>query len=94
VFPIIGSRTAEQLEANLEGLSVTLSPSQIKYLESVKPLDVGFPHYAIVSPIFNQSQFPLNYNKFQGNGETDNFKFKSGGVIERVEPLKAIPLSK
>ncbi|KAG0692633.1 NADP-dependent oxidoreductase domain-containing protein [Suillus ampliporus] len=32
VFPIIGGRKVEQLEANLESLAISLTPEQVKYL--------------------------------------------------------------
>ncbi|KAI0719853.1 Aldo/keto reductase [Cerioporus squamosus] len=44
VFPIVGCRKIEQLQANLEALDVSLSPEQIKYLEGILPFDPGFPH--------------------------------------------------
>ncbi|KAK7043914.1 putative aryl-alcohol dehydrogenase aad14 [Paramarasmius palmivorus] len=43
VFPILGARKAEQLVANVEALDISLSPDQIKYLESILPFDSGFP---------------------------------------------------
>ncbi|KAG1745987.1 NADP-dependent oxidoreductase domain-containing protein [Suillus paluster] len=47
VFPIIGVRKVEQLEANLESLAISLSPEQVKYLESIVPFDIGFPNMMI-----------------------------------------------
>ncbi|KAI0767475.1 Aldo/keto reductase [Fomes fomentarius] len=44
VFPVIGCRKLEQLQANIEALDIALSPEQIKYLENVLPFDLGFPH--------------------------------------------------
>jgi len=49
VFPIIGGRKVEQLEANLESLAISLTPEHVKYLESVVPFDPGFPYSIIVS---------------------------------------------
>ena len=49
VFPIIGGRKKEQLEANIEALNVALSEEQIKYLEGVLPFDPGFPSVMLVS---------------------------------------------
>ncbi|KAG7086751.1 hypothetical protein E1B28_002683 [Marasmius oreades] len=43
VFPLIGGRKVEQLEQNLEALDITLSPEQIKFLESQVPFDIGYP---------------------------------------------------
>ncbi|KAF9237344.1 NADP-dependent oxidoreductase domain-containing protein [Melanogaster broomeanus] len=43
VFPIVGGRKVEQLEANLEALEIVLTPEHIKYLENIVPFDPGFP---------------------------------------------------
>lgn len=43
VFPLIGGRRVEYLYDNIQALSVRLSEEQIRFLESVKPLDVGYP---------------------------------------------------
>ncbi|KAL0060906.1 putative aryl-alcohol dehydrogenase aad14 [Marasmius tenuissimus] len=43
VFPIIGGRKVEQLMQNLEALDITLTPEQIKFLESPVPFKLGFP---------------------------------------------------
>ncbi|KAL7928369.1 NADP-dependent oxidoreductase domain-containing protein [Trichoderma chlorosporum] len=43
VFPIIGGRKVEHLKDNIKALSIKLTDEQIKFLESVKPFDLGFP---------------------------------------------------
>ncbi|KAG1885014.1 NADP-dependent oxidoreductase domain-containing protein [Suillus subluteus] len=43
VFPIIGGRKVEHLEANLESLTISLTTEHVKYLESIVPFDPGFP---------------------------------------------------
>ncbi|KII90748.1 hypothetical protein PLICRDRAFT_174119 [Plicaturopsis crispa FD-325 SS-3] len=43
VFPIIGGRKVEHLLANIEALSVKLTPEHMTYLESIIPFDPGFP---------------------------------------------------
>ncbi|KAG1822881.1 NADP-dependent oxidoreductase domain-containing protein [Suillus subaureus] len=43
VFPIVGGRKVEQLEANLESLAISLTPEHVKYLESIVPFNSGFP---------------------------------------------------
>ncbi|KAH0831887.1 NADP-dependent oxidoreductase domain-containing protein [Lanmaoa asiatica] len=43
VFPIIGGRKVEHLQANLEALEIVLTPKHIEYLESIVPFDPGFP---------------------------------------------------
>ncbi|KKA22299.1 Aryl-alcohol dehydrogenase Aad14 [Rasamsonia emersonii CBS 393.64] len=45
VFPLVGGRKIEHLKANIQALSIKLTPEQIAYLESIVPFDVGFPGY-------------------------------------------------
>jgi aryl-alcohol dehydrogenase-like predicted oxidoreductase len=47
--PIIGARTAEQLQENLEALEVDLTPSQVARLNEVSAIDLGFPHAMLAS---------------------------------------------
>jgi aryl-alcohol dehydrogenase-like predicted oxidoreductase len=49
VFPIIGGRKVEHLEANLESLAISLTATQVQYLESIAPFNPGFPNVLIVS---------------------------------------------
>lgn len=49
VFPIIGGRKVEHLNANIEALTISLTQEQIEYLENVVPFDPGFPNTMIVS---------------------------------------------
>ncbi|KAJ5628157.1 Aldo/keto reductase [Penicillium lividum] len=44
VFPIVGGRKIQHLNENIEALSIRLTAEQIEYLESQKPLDIGFPN--------------------------------------------------
>ena len=43
VFPIIGGRKVEHLMANIEALTISLSPEQMKFLEGFAPFSPGFP---------------------------------------------------
>ncbi|PLB34202.1 aldo/keto reductase [Aspergillus candidus] len=43
VYPLVGGRKVKHLQDNILALSLKLTPEQIASLESVKPLDVGFP---------------------------------------------------
>ena len=43
VFPIIGGRKVEHLQANLEALEISLSDEQIKKLDNIVPFNKGFP---------------------------------------------------
>lgn len=52
VFPIVGGRKVEYLEANIDALRITLTPEHVKFLEGIIPFDVGFPHNFLVSVEF------------------------------------------
>jgi len=43
VFPIIGGRNIEQLEANIQALSIELSKEEIDEIDGAAPFDLGFP---------------------------------------------------
>ena len=51
VFPIIGGRKVENLVENIEALDIALTDEHLKFLDSIAPLDLGFPHNMIVSRI-------------------------------------------
>ncbi|KAL4935436.1 hypothetical protein BDV06DRAFT_234317 [Aspergillus oleicola] len=44
VFPIVGGRKVEHLLENIQALKIRLTKEQVEFLESVRPLDMGFPH--------------------------------------------------
>lgn len=48
IFPIVGGRKVEHLQANIEALSISLSEEQIKFIDGVLPFDKGFPSTLIV----------------------------------------------
>ncbi|HWQ83317.1 MAG TPA: hypothetical protein VN363_02055, partial [Anaerolineales bacterium] len=41
---ILGARHLEQLQDNLGALDLTLTPEQIFKLDSLSPIQLGFPH--------------------------------------------------
>ncbi|OJI99535.1 hypothetical protein ASPVEDRAFT_126340 [Aspergillus versicolor CBS 583.65] len=43
VFPVIGCRTVEHLESNIESLAVALTDEEIYEIEDATPFDIGFP---------------------------------------------------
>ncbi|KAL2809386.1 NADP-dependent oxidoreductase domain-containing protein [Aspergillus granulosus] len=43
VFPVVGGRKIEHLRENIRALDIRLTQAQIDYLESIKPLEVGYP---------------------------------------------------
>lgn len=48
MFPIVGGRKVEHMLANIEALNISLTPTQIKYIESALPFDLGFPSNLVV----------------------------------------------
>jgi aryl-alcohol dehydrogenase-like predicted oxidoreductase len=44
MVPILGARTREQLEDNLESLHVTLGDDHLARLDEISKIDLGFPH--------------------------------------------------
>ena len=44
VIPIIGARRLSQLHDNLESLTLSLTPDQVKSLDDASQIDLGFPH--------------------------------------------------
>ncbi|KAL4957319.1 NADP-dependent oxidoreductase domain-containing protein [Aspergillus filifer] len=43
IFPLVGGRKIEHLRDNIGALDIRLTQAQIDYLESVKPLEPGYP---------------------------------------------------
>lgn len=43
-YPIIGGRKTEHLKANIEGLTLSLTPEDVAEIETGYEFDVGFPH--------------------------------------------------
>ena len=44
VLPIVGTRTPEQLEDHLGALKVTLTDEQVRRLDAVTAIALGYPH--------------------------------------------------
>jgi len=44
VFPVVGTRKLNQLEDNLKAVDIVLTETQMKDLDSVSAIELGFPH--------------------------------------------------
>ena len=65
VFPIIGGRKVEHLHQNIEALSISLTPTQVKALDDIVPFDKGFPYSIFVSKALPKYEFePSNTHHF------------------------------
>lgn len=96
VFPIIGGRKVEHLQANLEALEIALSDEQIQKLDNIVPFNKGFPF-----SIFVSSKSPVVYaheNSFvrgkQGDGSDYNNLYKSAGHFDNWPKAGTIRPSK
>ena len=78
VFPIIGQRKIEHLQANVEALSLELTPEDVKEIETGYEFDLGFPH-SFLCP------------RGHGAGGPQDVEFSAGmGHFDYVQPAQAI----
>lgn len=56
--PIVGARTAAQLENNLAALELCLEADQIDRLNAASQIELGFPHDMLRRPMADQLLFP------------------------------------
>ncbi len=52
---LLGASKLEQLENNLDSLNTHLSPDQIKRLDAISRVDMGFPHQHLANPTLRQT---------------------------------------
>jgi aryl-alcohol dehydrogenase-like predicted oxidoreductase len=51
---LLGASKLEQLENNLDALNTRLSPDQIKRLDDISRVEMGFPHAVLANPATKQ----------------------------------------
>jgi aryl-alcohol dehydrogenase-like predicted oxidoreductase len=56
VIPIVGARKLPQLEDNLRSLEIAFSPEQLRRLDDVSAVAMGFPH-DLLSGVIRNSVF-------------------------------------
>ncbi|KAI0865524.1 NADP-dependent oxidoreductase domain-containing protein [Xylaria cubensis] len=78
IFPVLGGRKVEHLKANIEALSLELSPEDIKEIEGGYDFDLGFPHKFM----------SLNGSMIQGPQDINILALM--GHFDYVAPAKAI----
>jgi hypothetical protein len=54
---LLGASKLEQLENNLAALNTRLSPDQIKRLDDISRVEMGFPHAVLANPSIKQMIF-------------------------------------
>ncbi|KAL1967373.1 hypothetical protein VTN77DRAFT_3157 [Rasamsonia byssochlamydoides] len=78
LFPIIGGRKVEHLKANVEALSLELTPEDVAEIEKGYDFDLGFPHNF------------LNMAGYAPQGPQDVSFLSSMGHFDYVAPQTAI----
>ncbi|KAI1740535.1 aryl-alcohol dehydrogenase [Xylaria scruposa] len=78
IFPVLGGRKVEHLKANIEALSLELSPKDIREIEGGYDFDLGFPHKFM----------SLNGSMIQGPQDINILALM--GHFDYVAPAKAI----
>ena len=63
IIPIIGARTAEQLEENMECLKYPLDSEHMKRLDEVSRIELGFPHEFLVREHIRNLIYGFTYDK-------------------------------
>ncbi|NEP85236.1 MAG: aldo/keto reductase, partial [Okeania sp. SIO3B3] len=67
VLPIIGAKTAPQLEDNLKSLDVNLSAEHLTKLNEVSKIDLGFPHDFLSRPQVRTIAFGGTYDSIDNH---------------------------
>ncbi|KAK8075135.1 aldo/keto reductase [Apiospora hydei] len=70
LFPVVGGRKVEQLKANVEALSLELSPEDVAEIEKGYDFDVGFPH-SILNSNGTMVKGPQDVTLLAGMGHFD-----------------------
>lgn len=63
IIPIVGARTSEQLEENLKSKDIILSDEQMKKLDEVSKIELGFPHEFLQGDVISNLLFGGMLNK-------------------------------
>ena len=90
VFPIIGGRKIEHLHANIEALSISLTPEQVKALDNIVPFKKGFP-YDLFVRVSLPSFISRGSYAIQGDGSEYNFLYASAGHFDKwpvAQPIR------
>ncbi|OAP57141.1 hypothetical protein AYL99_07878 [Fonsecaea erecta] len=96
VFPIIGGRKIEHLEANIDNLSIQLSEEDIREIEAAAPMNLGYPHAFLsskpdkhVGPT-RPTKLEMWWSAFEGVEEPKCIVPNSRGVDDANEERKTL----
>ena len=78
IFPMVGGNSVENLKANVEALSLELTPEDVAELDKGYDFDIGFPHSF------------LTMAGYSAQGPQDIFHLSGLGYFDYVAPPKAI----
>ena len=83
--------------SNLEALEISLTPQHVKFLDSVAPFDIGFPHTMIVRSTSPRRSLYLLFTNVpydQGDGSVNALLNNFTGHIAywpRAQPISGAP---
>lgn len=75
VFPIIGGRKVDHLKANIQALTLNLSPEDIQEIDGATEFDAGFPNDFL-------------YRGGNSFGGPDVWLLQMGGTFDHIQPPK------
>lgn len=90
IFPIIGGRKVEHLQANMEALSISLSKEQMVFLDSLQPFDKGYPLNILVSLLLRAMLLIFIFIYLQGDPSGYPRPVRSIATIDVVPVVSAI----
>jgi aryl-alcohol dehydrogenase-like predicted oxidoreductase len=67
IIPIVGARTAAQLQENLEVLDFSLDDAEVKKLDEVSRIELGFPHDFLAQESVRQIVYGGTYGQFDNH---------------------------
>jgi aryl-alcohol dehydrogenase-like predicted oxidoreductase len=70
IIPILGARTVNQLEDNIGCLDVTLDDKDLRRLDEVSSVDLGFPHEFLKSANIRKILFGETFDKIDNHRPT------------------------
>jgi len=90
VFPIVGGRKVEHLEANIKSLEIRLTAEEIQTLNDVQKFDWGFPVRSAPSAVADLGQYdPFGRDPTIENAEP-GFLMKAVGSLDYVQQPRSL----
>jgi len=89
VFPIVGGRKVEHLEANIKSLEIRLTAEEIQTLNDVQKFDWGFPVRSAPRSRSSRQYEPFGRDPTIDNAEP-GFLMKAVGSLDYVQQPRSL----